>query len=410
MYINKAQYEEMTKNINFKKLEEELDSISQNILSSLGEEDVKALRKYLKSQKIEEALGQVLIMTDLSPILYAAGIVLLTASKCRDSLAHEALHGAWEHESLQKHMSEKEMQRMSRDGGDWGSWPIEAAGWKQGHNKHHANTGLEYSDADVSFLFGCSIKPETGEVVPHADNIGVYGATLRTHEQAKDMYVANEIPEVAKKALKYITDSKRFKSAHKVKYWAMVLFWAEMMGTHHANSFDNQEARDRSLRKVKERIVLRYSRDLLTGLINPFNLFNPSKWLKVSIGNLLSTLFVNMIEGTFIWQGHHSNNCAVLDESLGPAKNRGEWYYRQIICTNDFTSENDFISKLYRCYGGGLDAQTVHHLFPTIPHTRFDEAREKVMEVCRRHKISYNISTLGDGITKLFERLDKFNR
>lgn len=402
MYITKEEYIEMTKDLDFDELEKDLSEIWSTTSKDLGLSDVEGLRSFLKKQKVERIMGHVLIMGSLDPLSYLAGILLMTASKCRDGIAHEALHRCWDQDCLAQYLTESERERVSADTADWRSWTIPSEGWKHGHNrKHHPNTGLEFSDPDA--LYGGCIDPETGKAI-NEGSVGLYGAFLKSYEGAPDVELSPEIWGSS------VGNGKNIfaKIGYKSRYLIMAVLWTHLMGFHHANSFDSREKREESTKDVLYRIVLRYSEDLGTAALNPLNLiFGMPMYIKTALGYLASTVLLNMVESTFIWQGHHANECMILDEKIGDAQSLGEWYYRQIICTNDFTSEIPFLAKCYRAYGCGLDAQTVHHLFPLLPHTRFDQVRKEVMKVCNKHKIKYNIGPVIAGFQSVLSRFKK---
>lgn len=405
MYVTKEEYIEMTKNLDFDELEKDLSEIWQTTSKDLGLSDVEGLRKYLKEQQIESILGHILIMGSVEPVSYIAGIVLMTASKCRDVLAHEAMHRCWDQDSLEKHLTESEKERVSSNSADWRSWGIDSDGWKYGHNrKHHPNTGLEYSDPDT--LFGGVVNPETGETI-NEGGVGLYGPYLRTHKKAPEI---TQFTEEFWGPFAGTMEKLFMKIDYMPKYAFMALTWTHLMAFHHANSHDNREKRQESIKDVVRRAILVYSKDLGFAALNPLNLlFGKPMYIKTAVGYLASTFLLHLVQSTIIWQGHHANGCIILDERVGAPESLGEWYYRQIICTNDFTSDIPFVAKCYRAYGCGLDAQTVHHLFPLLPHTRFDQVRKEVMKVCDKHKIKYNIGPVMTGFRSVLSRLKKYN-
>ncbi len=70
------------------------------------------------------------------------------------------------------------------------------------------------------------------------------------------------------------------------------------------------------------------------------------------------------------------------EETLGK---RGDFFKHQINTTADFASKNKIISWLL----GGLNFQTVHHLFPKISHVHYPDIQKIIKECCARHNVIY---------------------
>ncbi|MDX2008540.1 MAG: acyl-CoA desaturase [Myxococcaceae bacterium] len=76
-----------------------------------------------------------------------------------------------------------------------------------------------------------------------------------------------------------------------------------------------------------------------------------------------------------------------VEEAEFPAPNAPavEWAEHQLRTSVDFGGS----SAVVRWYVGGLDHQTVHHLFPRVPHVELAGLAPVVREVCRAHGVAY---------------------
>lgn len=63
-----------------------------------------------------------------------------------------------------------------------------------------------------------------------------------------------------------------------------------------------------------------------------------------------------------------------------------EWAIEQVKTTADFATSNKLITWLL----GGLNFQTIHHLFPRISHVHYKEIQEIVIETCIEFQLEYN--------------------
>lgn len=64
-----------------------------------------------------------------------------------------------------------------------------------------------------------------------------------------------------------------------------------------------------------------------------------------------------------------------------------EWAILQVKTTVDFAPKNAFLNW----YIGGLNYQTIHHLFPHICHIHYPQIAGIVAEVCEEYGVKYNV-------------------
>lgn len=72
-----------------------------------------------------------------------------------------------------------------------------------------------------------------------------------------------------------------------------------------------------------------------------------------------------------------------------PAQNTvdDEWAIAQVKTTVDFAPKNAFLNW----YLGGLNYQTVHHLFPQVCHIHYPDIAPILAEVCQEFGVQYNV-------------------
>ena len=75
-------------------------------------------------------------------------------------------------------------------------------------------------------------------------------------------------------------------------------------------------------------------------------------------------------------------------------------FLRQLATTTDIET-----SWLSGWFFGGLEHQTVHHLFPRIPRRNLHRTAAMVKYFCMRHGIRYNSMTFSQAIAKVIANL-----
>lgn len=58
----------------------------------------------------------------------------------------------------------------------------------------------------------------------------------------------------------------------------------------------------------------------------------------------------------------------------------------QVMTTADFATDSKVLTWLL----GGLNFQTIHHLFPRISHIHYPEIQPIIKKVCDAHQVRYN--------------------
>ncbi|MBP6854996.1 MAG: acyl-CoA desaturase [Candidatus Pacebacteria bacterium] len=91
----------------------------------------------------------------------------------------------------------------------------------------------------------------------------------------------------------------------------------------------------------------------------------------------------------------------MVDKETG--KIEVSWAESQVRETSDFAVNSKVISWLV----GGLNFQTVHHLFPNISHVHYPKMSGIVESVCKKHNITYNKISFFGAIRSHFKTLYK---
>jgi len=81
------------------------------------------------------------------------------------------------------------------------------------------------------------------------------------------------------------------------------------------------------------------------------------------------------------------------------AKNKGEFYLRQILGSTNFATGTDRIDFLH----GWLNYQVEHHLWPDMPLSRYQRAQPKVKALCEKYGLPYTQESV---FKRLWKTLD----
>lgn len=75
-----------------------------------------------------------------------------------------------------------------------------------------------------------------------------------------------------------------------------------------------------------------------------------------------------------------------LDMACGSARDSSFWKH-QVATAIDYSNTSLFWTTL----SAGLNAQTIHHLFPTIHPSHFRALYPLLHQVCQRHSVKYQV-------------------
>jgi linoleoyl-CoA desaturase len=348
----------------FQAFASELNTLHEEIIQRMGEEDVRYIRRLRKASRAAEGLGRFLIHFSLDPLTWSSGILALWFHKQLEAteIGHNALHGAWDRFP--------EAAPFHSENFKWDT-PIEESSWKHGHNElHHFYTNILGMDPDLNFgplrisektpwaphhLFQTGLFFVSAFYFTWVVNLHMTGLTDLSHPESAQGY-ANALPD---RSLKSITKAA-LQSAKKMVPYSLYnfVFWPALAG--------------------------------------PF-------WCKVLAGNLLADCLRDIYSCATIYAGHFGEDLAYYEKSSRP-KGRGEWYKAQIEAAHDLE-----VSKFFSLLCGALDCQIEHHLFPKLPPNRLREIAPRVQKICIRYGVHYQKATWGQTLKQAITKIAKMS-
>jgi linoleoyl-CoA desaturase len=346
----------------FDGLGRELDALRARALSSVGELDVRRVKRLRRLSRFLALQGRTLIHFSFEPFSFGAGVLALWLHKQLEAveIGHTALHGAYDKFASAPAFHAERF-----------SWllPIDEESWRQGHNlRHHGYTNVAGKDPDMDYGV-----VRLSEHSPHR----------AAHYLQLPLMLAVMFPNTA--------------VLMNLHFSGVIDLWFENgLGESKLNVLrDRSPASVRTaLRRSLRKLLPYYAREylLFPALAGPF-------FAKVLFGNWLSEVFLNAYSAAAIFCGHVGGEVASYPAGT-KAHSRGEWYAMQIQASNNFA-----VPTVLSVLCGGLDYQIEHHLFPTLPPARLREIAPEVRAICKRHGIAYRRdswpSTLGKALAQI---------
>lgn len=323
----------------------ELDLLKERTLASVGEQDVRYIKRLRRLSNVLEGVGRVLIHVSLEPFTFSAGVVALWLHKQLEAteIGHTALHGAYD--------KLEDAAAFHSEGFVWKT-PIDEEAWRQGHNhRHHGNTNVAGKDPDIHFG-----PVRLTEHTPHHPR----------HYLQLPLTLGLLFPNFA---------------------WLMNLNFSGVLDIIYDNGqeggLDFLPDRSRASKRLAVRRALRkyapyYAKEFVffPALAGPF-------FWKVLLGNWLAEMMRDVYSAATIYCGHVGDETKSYPAGK-KAQSRGEWYAMQVEASNNFE-----VSVPISTLCGGLDRQIEHHLFPTLPPPRLREIAPQVRAICARHGVTY---------------------
>ncbi len=334
----------------------EIDALKERTFATLGDEDVRYVRRLNVFSRTMEIVGRVLIHVSLEPVTFALGVSALWLHKQLQAteIGHTALHGAYD----RLPGGEAFVSKTYR----WDT-PIDEESWRYGHNvRHHGNTNVAGRDADIHFgpvrlTEQTPWAPQHKWQLPFTLLFLVPNFTLLMN--AHFTGVSDAVYGIGREErLDFLPDTS--KESRRKAWW-------------------------KALRKYMPYYAKNY-------VFFPL-LAGPFFW-KVLLGNWLAETMRDVYSAATIYCGHVGEDVKSYPQGT-KARSRGHWYAMQIEASNNFE-----VSLPLSVLCGGLDRQIEHHLFPTLPPQRLRQIAPEVREICARHGVDYRTDTWGRTLKK----------
>lgn len=120
----------------------------------------------------------------------------------------------------------------------------------------------------------------------------------------------------------------------------------------------------------------------------------------VGVGNwAIGYFFYNAVFGfvmSLVFQlAHVVEKTHFVDANNRKVQINSEWAVHQVDTTADFAPNSKVVSWLM----GGLNFQTIHHLFPRVSHVHYPALQPLVIQACQEFNIEYNVyPTMGEAV------------
>ncbi|BCO38300.1 acyl-CoA desaturase [Mycobacterium heckeshornense] len=312
----------------------ELDAIKQRVMADLGERDAAYIRRVIKTQRVLEIAGRVLLFAGIVPPAWLAGTAMLAVSKILDNMeiGHNVMHGQYDW------MRDPSLCGRSFE---WDT-ACPADQWRHSHNYlHHTHTNIVGMDRDIGY------------------------GILRMSERQRwhPYYLGNPI----------------------YAFLLMVLFQygvalheleTERIRAGEISLADKRQTLEAIWRKTRRQLLRDYvAFPLLAGPFAPL----------VFAGNMSANLIRNVWSYIIIFCGHFPDGTQEFTIEETQDESRGMWYLRQILGSANLTG-----GRLFHLFSGNLSHQIEHHLFPDMPARRYAEIAPEIRQICARCGIPYN--------------------
>ena len=340
------------KNVDRVQLAKDLNAIHKDVLSRIGEQDFKHLIKMERWGRACSLLGYGSAWIIPNPI---SALLISQGSFTRwTQMTHPVVHKGYDKiADIPPHYTSKKFAQGWRRFIDWPDW-ITPAGWHQEHDVlHHYNLG-EKLDPDhlqhnMDWLRQSKI-PLWIRYVMVAFFTTIWKImyyTPRTHKElclSSARQKGEKLPSMTRKGAWSL-----FTKQGRALWFQSILPYAGF------------------------RFVL------LPLLFLPLGGFAA---ISVLLNSLLAEIFTNMHSFLVIVPNHAGDDVMMFEEK---GKGRGEFYLRQILGSVNYPTGSDANDFFY----GWLNYQIEHHLWPDIPLSQYQYVQPKVIEVCKKHGITY---------------------
>ena len=339
-------------NVDREQLAKDLNEIHQDVLSRMGEDDFKHLKKMERWGRVCSLLGYGTAWIMPNPI---SALLISQGSFTRwTQMTHPIVHKGYDKiNDVPESYTSKKFAQGWRRFIDWPDW-ITPDGWHQEHDiLHHYNLG-EKLDPDHLQHNMEWLRQSKAPMWVRFLVVIVFTAVWK-------------ILYYTPRAHKELTISQARQNREELPEFTRTGAW----------SFFTKQGRALWFESILPYIGFRFI--LLPLLFLPLGTFAA---MSVLLNSLLAEAFTNMHTFLVIVPNHAGDDVMMFEEK---GKGRGEFYLRQILGSVNYPTGSDFNDFFY----GWLNYQVEHHLWPDIPLSQYQYAQPKVVEVCKKHGIPY---------------------
>lgn len=317
-----------------------LDALLLAERATLGQDDADYLQRLVLCQRLMAIVGRVFIACSFFSLWWLVpGVLLLALAKIIDNMeiGHNVLHGQYDF-IRHPYLNSKQFE-----------WDIacDAKSWQRTHNfEHHTYTNIIGQDRDYGY------------------------GLLRLNDDYR-WRVQNSW-----QLLTYVMLSTLFQwgvSYHELA--AQRVFFGRKKAQRH-NQVSDAELKRAFFTKGARQLL----KDYVVWPLLCWPVAGP-----VLLGNLAANLLRNWWTSTVIFCGHFTEQAQVFYPDDCSNESRGQWYYRQILGSSNFTG-----SKVLHILTGHLSCQIEHHLFPDLPAWRYRRLAPQVQAIANEFGIAYN--------------------
>lgn len=333
----------------------ELDTIHREAIARLGADDLHYMRSILRAQRCLEVVGRGILQVSRTRRTRTVGIGALALSKILDNLeiGHNVLHGQYDWAKdpvLHSHAYEWDIA-------------LPAAQWRHMHNfVHHTYTNVYGKDDSL----------RTG--------------VLRTtrHQPWKPYHRANPLIALA---------------AALLAEWAVLGQALDEIQTASTGD-DLASTKEQARRDLVRKATRQAAKDFLL-----YPALTGPRFKQTLVANATALAIRNVWLFVVSLCSHFPEDAAVFTEEDIAEETPAQWYVRQARASANITT-----NRLVQILSGHHTHHIEHHLFPTLPSSRFAQIAPLVRAACHRHGIPYNNTTFPRQLTSALRNITRLSR
>ncbi|NOK01318.1 MULTISPECIES: fatty acid desaturase [Myxococcus] len=347
---------------------QDLQALKQELESSLGEADLAHARKIERWGRACSALGYATAW--LMPNLVSALLIAQGNTARWTMMAHHVTHRGYDKvPGVPAHYTGKRFATGWRRFLDWPDW-IHPQAWRHEHNVlHHGHTG-ETADPDLVEMNTEWLRQSRMPMLAKYALVAFFACTWKVTYYAPNTFLEWRRFERKRAGgpdesgtLPLITAFNPFTVEGRAFWWTCLLPYA-------------------GLRFV-----------LLPALFAPLG-----AWAVLSVfaNSVFAEVLTNIQSFVLIAPNHAGDD---LYRFEGRARSGAEFSVRQVVGSANYATGNDVVDFLH----GWLNYQIEHHLWPSLPMTRYRQAQPKVKALCEKHGVPYTQESVFRRVKRLVD-------